>query len=194
MRKTKQWVNNLKLNGSVRAASYSKDGQNIYSLGDDGEVYIWDVRSNRCIYKHVDDGCIHGTALAVSNDFQYYATGSDSGVVNIYDQKEWQRRFQGGTSDSLIKPIKALMQITTPIDTIKFNVDSQLLAIASRRKKDQLRLIHLPSMTSYGNWPTTKTILSYINCVEFSPHGGYITFGNDRGYVALYRISHYHTS
>ena len=49
-----------------------------------GEVYIWDMQSRRCVNKFVDDGCILGTALAVSSSQQFLACGSSSGVVNVY--------------------------------------------------------------------------------------------------------------
>jgi U3 small nucleolar RNA-associated protein 18 len=43
-------------------------------LGD-GEVYVWDMKSKRCIHKFKDEGCIKATALAVSPNGLYIACG-----------------------------------------------------------------------------------------------------------------------
>jgi hypothetical protein len=39
------------------------------------------------------------------------------------------------------RPLKAIGNLTTPISTLRFNHDSQLLAMASSAKKDQMRLV-----------------------------------------------------
>jgi U3 small nucleolar RNA-associated protein 18 len=36
---SKQWVGNLKLNGSVRAVTFTPDGSSILASGSDGDVY-----------------------------------------------------------------------------------------------------------------------------------------------------------
>ena len=51
-------------------------------------MYVWDVRQTRsCVHRFVDDGCVSGTAIAVSPDKRYLATGADSGVVNLYEHR-----------------------------------------------------------------------------------------------------------
>ncbi len=49
-----------------------------------GEVYIWDLKTQDCLHRFHDDGCIRGTAIDISRNNRYLATGSDSGVVNVY--------------------------------------------------------------------------------------------------------------
>ena len=39
--RTKQWIADLKMNGSVRAASFTADSRFLYSAGSDGIVYKW---------------------------------------------------------------------------------------------------------------------------------------------------------
>jgi U3 small nucleolar RNA-associated protein 18 len=75
--KSKQWTGELKMNGSVRASSFSADGRLLYSFGSEGQVYQWDMRSRRCMGRAVDDGCVQGTALCASR--RHIVTGSDSG-------------------------------------------------------------------------------------------------------------------
>lgn len=46
-----------------------------HCFSDEGNVYIWDVKSRRCVHKFVDDGCLMGTSVSVSDNGQFVATG-----------------------------------------------------------------------------------------------------------------------
>ena len=70
----------------------------------------------------------------------------------------------------------------------------QILAVASRETKDAMRLVHVPSFRTFPNWPTSQTPLKYVNDIAFSPNGGYIASGNDKGQVLLYSLTHYTAS
>jgi U3 small nucleolar RNA-associated protein 18 len=183
-RTTKQWLHNFKMNGSVRTAAFSGDGRQMYTAGDDGQVYLWDVRNLKCAHRFVDEGCIHSTALAVSPSNGHLAAGSNSGVVNLYGADQ-------ARTSAAPQPQRALMNLTTRVDMLEFNHDSQILAMASKRNKDALKLVHVPSKTVFANWPTSTTPLSYVQCLAFSPHSGYLAIGNDKGKVLLYRLNHF---
>jgi U3 small nucleolar RNA-associated protein 18 len=182
-RKTKQWIADLKINKTVRDIDFSNDGQYIYAIGVDGEVYQWDIGSRSCIHRFSDEGAVKSTTICASRNGEYFATGSNTGVVNIYN------------NDCLTetKPIpqKSILNLTTSIHNMKFNSDSQLLAISSHSKKDQFKLIHLPTMRVFPNWPTSTTPLSYVSSFDFSPNSGYLAIGNDKGKVLLYRLGSY---
>ena len=129
---------------------------------------------------------------------------SKSGLVNVYDDDAFGSSFIGTPT---VK--KTLQNLTTSISTLCFNHDSQLAAMASNAKKDQMRLVsallphyyrydaqrsakvHLPSLTAYSNWPTSSTPLGHVTSVDFSPTGEYIAIGNNRGRALLYQLSHY---
>ncbi|TPX61365.1 hypothetical protein PhCBS80983_g01165 [Powellomyces hirtus] len=181
---TKQWVGNMKMNGAVTSIDFSADGRSLYSFGGDGEVYQWDLGSRKCVHRFFDEGCVKATTLAVSGGSGYIATGSDSGVVNLYDQASC-------FASSNPAPQKAILNLTTSVTTLKFNHDSQILAMASREKKDSLRLLHVPTRRVFKNWPTAQTPLGYVNSLDFSPGGGYVAVGNDKGKVLLYRLNAY---
>lgn len=89
------------------------------------------------------------------------------------------------------RPLKTFMNLTTTIDSLAFNTDSQILAMASRMKRDSLRLVHLPTCTVFSNWPTSRSPLHYVHSLAFSPGGGYLAIGNAKGRVLLYRLHHY---
>ena len=50
----------LKMNDEIAALTFSPDGEFLYSHGNGGEVYIWDLKAQECVHKFVDDGCIKG--------------------------------------------------------------------------------------------------------------------------------------
>ena len=61
---------------------------------------------------------------------------SASGYINMYGASE---TFGSGTDKP--KPLKTLGNLNTAISSLRFNHDTQLLAVASDERKDQLRLV-----------------------------------------------------
>ncbi|GLD73150.1 U3 small nucleolar RNA-associated protein 18 homolog, partial [Lates japonicus] len=104
--KTKEVVRSMKINGDVSGVAFSRDGGKVFVNSEEGEVYVWDVRSSRCVNRFTDDGCVKGTSIAASPNGQYLACGSDSGVVNIYSQ-------EACLNSANPKPLKAVMNLLT---------------------------------------------------------------------------------
>ncbi|PSC69396.1 U3 small nucleolar RNA-associated 18-like protein [Micractinium conductrix] len=233
---TKQMVGTLKMSGTARSGAFSADGTQLLTSGGDGTVYVWDLRTQRCLQRYQDEGCLKSTALACSPEGTLFAAASSSGVVNLYsrsqqeeqeqlrrhaaaaapprparqqritfededeegeDEEEGrqQQQHRGGWTlpEAPIagKPVKSVTNLTTSVDTLAFNHDGQMLVMASRLKRDSLKLLHVPSMTVFSNWPTSKSPVHYVHAAAFSPHSGYLAVGNARGRVLLYRLHHY---
>ena len=55
-----------------------------HAAGGDGVVHTWDMRTRRCLRRDIDEGSLAATALAVAPSGRLFATGADSGVVNVY--------------------------------------------------------------------------------------------------------------
>lgn len=53
-------------------------------VGGDSAVYTWDLRMRRCLSQLSDHGNVSPSSLTVSEDGRFFATGSESGVVNVY--------------------------------------------------------------------------------------------------------------
>ena len=115
---------------------------------------------------------------------------SSTGIVNLYSHEEAARAGQSGET-SYCKPLKTITNLTTAATTLSFNHDSQLLALASNAKKDSLKMVHLPSMTVFSNWPTVKSPLGVITNVAFSKMSEYMAVGNEKGKVVLYMLPHF---
>lgn len=181
---SKEWISTMKMNGEIYSLAFNNEGSRMYSHGDNGQVYIWDMNTRQCIEKFYDDGCISGTALALSPNNKYLATGSDSGVVNIY-------HIDKLASNSNPKPVKMLMNLTTEITNLKFNCTSEILAMASSHKDNAVKLVHFPTMTVFSNFPKREKSLRYPHSLDISLNSGFLTIGSSSGIAYLFRLKHY---
>ena len=75
--KSKEWIDSLKINGECNCVTFSADSRYLFAFGDDKDVNVFDMnhRGFRCMRKFTDFGCISGTAIAVSRNSQFIATG-----------------------------------------------------------------------------------------------------------------------
>ncbi|KAI0045734.1 WD40 repeat-like protein [Auriscalpium vulgare] len=182
-----QVVGSVKGNAAVKALWWARTpggtGRELLALGEDAEVYVWDVGARRCVRRWKDDGGFGARVLSGDRAGNYIAVGSKSGIVNVYGSDA-----VSSSGSERPKPLKAIGNLTTSISAARFNHDSQLLAIASNVKKDQMRLIHLPSLTAFSNWPTSSTPLGHVSSVDFSAGSEYVAVGNSRGRVLLYHL------
>ena len=88
-------------------------------------------------------------------------------------------------------PVKSIMSLTTGVNNIAFHPSSEIMAITSKGKRDALKLVHVPTQRTFSCWPTERTPLGYVQCLSFSPGGGYISVGNDKGKALLYKLKQY---
>ncbi|XP_067281888.1 U3 small nucleolar RNA-associated protein 18 homolog [Pseudorasbora parva] len=183
--KSREVIRSMKMDGNVCAAAFTTDGSKIFANSEEGEVFVWDVRSSKCLRRFADDGCVRGTALALSRDGSYLACGSQAGVVNIYSQQ-----------DCLLgagpKPLKSVMNLLTPVTSLCFNHSDEILAIASRTEDEANRLVHLPSFTVFSNFPQfNKKTIFQCRSLDFSPRSGFYSVANNKGQALLFRLLHY---
>lgn len=183
--KTKEVVRSMKINGNVCGVAFSHDGSKVFTNSEEGEVYVWDMRSSRCMNRFADEGCVKGTSIAASRNGRYLACGSQSGVVNVYSQ-------EACLNSTNPKPLKAIMNLLTSATSLAFNPSSEILAIASRVEDEAARLVHLPSLTVFSNFPVAKRKIVYrASCLDFSPHSGFFSLANNKGHAPLFRLLHY---
>ncbi|KWU45929.1 WD40 repeat-like protein [Rhodotorula sp. JG-1b] len=182
-----QVIGEVKMNVAVKGIAWQRDGRELLTLGEDSEVYVWDVGTRKCIDRWRDEGGFGSCALESSNDGNWNAVGSTTGIVNMYDASSRGTYAQGGER----KARKAIENLVTPVTTMRFNHDSQLVALASKTSKDQLKLVHLPTCSVYQNWPTQQTPLHNVTCVDFSKGSEWLAVGNQRGKVLLYEVKQF---
>ncbi|XP_076359580.1 U3 small nucleolar RNA-associated protein 18 homolog wicked [Tachypleus tridentatus] len=182
--RTKEWISSMKMNGEVCAVSFNRDGTKMYTHGDLGQVYVWDMNSRLCVHRFYDEGCVKGSSLAVSPNQQYLAAGSDTGVVNIYETSNLENCQNP-------KPTKTLFNLTTQVTNLKFNCTSELLAMSSFLKNNAVKLVHFPTMTVFSNFPLFHHNFNRVNSLDISLNSGYMCFGNNKGTAFLFRLKHY---
>lgn len=170
---SKRLLKVLKMNGQCRDVQFSK--HHLVSIGTDGYIYFWDLKTFLCVkkLKDADGGLI--TKVAFSKSF--LVSGNESGFVHIY-------------KNNSEKPFKSLSNLTTKTTDLKLNNDN-ILVISSKFKKDSLRLVHLPTGRIFSNWPHYSTPLNYVNCTAFSPKNNFLAIGNAKGLVLLYKIKNF---
>jgi U3 small nucleolar RNA-associated protein 18 len=200
---TMQYVCSCRIDsrGGVADFAWWGDGEGFAVVGKNGEVSEYDMNERRVVGRWTDEGAIGTTVIALGGDSvhkrlgddRWAAIGSTSGIVNIYDRRDWssQSSSAGGKDRSIPrnpKPVRTLDQLTTPTSHLVFSADGQMLVLASRWKRDALRIVHLPSCTVYKNWPTDRTPLGRVSSVALSPDGGLLAVANEQGKIRLWEI------
>jgi U3 small nucleolar RNA-associated protein 18 len=207
---TKQFICEIKCKAGLNDLCWSLDDQYIFSTGNDGSIYCFHVGQRRQVFSFRDAGVSIGSALDISPNGKYFATGSTNGVVNVYDtnfeelinskkndytQDSFASYYGAYTAyeDNVKLPLAEITSLTTKIEHIKFSPSSEMMVIASRNKKDAFKVVHMPSGTTYTNWPTQFTPFSYVQDIAFSADNRKMAVSNDKGKVLLYDLFHYRT-
>lgn len=159
---TLQWISQVRIDSNNGVADFAwwSDGEGMCVVGKNGEVNEWDGRERRIVARWVDEGAVGTTVLSLGGysgreQFgrdRWVAIGSSSGIVNIYDRRPWalaagSKNMKKTDNDEMQngvprnpKPVRMLDQLTTPVSHLVFSKDGQFLVMASRWKKDALRL------------------------------------------------------
>lgn len=194
-----QWVAAARLQSQNGLADFAwwSTGDGMTLLGKDGTVGEYSMETQTFLAIWQDDGNVGGIVLALGGhggpaalgEDRWVAIGSNSGITNIYERQDLVLKGgEGLTLKERPTPRRVLDQLVTPITVLAFSPDGQLLAFGSRRKKDALRLVHLPSCTVYRNWPTQQTPLGRITTVAFGRSSDLLAVGNEDGKIRLWTI------
>ncbi|CAL5874938.1 uncharacterized protein PFLUO_LOCUS9240 [Penicillium psychrofluorescens] len=197
---TAQWIAQVRVDGRGGVADFAwwSDGEGLTVASKNGEVSEWDGRLRRVVARWQDAGAVGTTVLSLGGRSgrtqlggdRWVAIGSSSGIVNVYDRREWAAAYAAPDKDDQQKqsgiprnptPVRALDQLTTPISHLAFAPDGQMMVMASRWKRDALRLV-------YRNWPTSNTPLGRISSVAISPNSEQLAVANEQGKIRMWEI------
>ncbi|KAL3709842.1 U3 snoRNP protein [Talaromyces marneffei ATCC 18224] len=157
---TAQWIAQARVDGLGGVADFAwwADGNGMVIASKNGEISEFDMRLRRVICRWTDAGAVGTTVIALGGSSgrpqlggdRWVAVGSFSGIVNIYDRKPWQgaaaqaeQSKKHNIEDAIPSnptPVRALEQLTTSITQIVFAPDGQFMVMASKWKRDALRL------------------------------------------------------
>ncbi|KAJ8610530.1 hypothetical protein MRB53_038522 [Persea americana] len=181
-----QWITSARLESRKGLADFAwwANGNGLVVAGKGGEVAEWSMETRAVVTRWNDEGAVGTTCIALGGSLvgvakkadtlpcgpdRWIAIGSTSGIVNIYDRLSWTER-PSRLPDANPKPTKVFEHLTTPVSHLVFSKCGQLMVMASRWKRDALRLVHLPTCTVYRNWPTNKTPLGRISAVALGEY------------------------
>lgn len=184
---TGQWIcaGRAEGQGGVADIAWWRSGDGLSILGKGGDVLEYSVRERRPVARWTDEGAVGATLIALGgaskssggDTDRYVAVGSSAGIVNVYDRSQWWNTSWTDKEDATNvpehpKPLRSLDQLVTSISSLTFSPDGQLLAMASKDKKDALRIVHLPTCTVYRNWPTSNTPLGKVSALAWTHVNG----------------------
>lgn len=174
------FAKNFKVDGVVSDFCWTQDERTLLIVNSAGYVHEFDFESGQIEAKWQDENGVGITKMVLGGKKdRFMAVGSSNGIVNVYDR----------TKDK--KPMGTIQSLVTSVSSLVFNHDGQLLCIASRAKRDALRLVHIPSCSVYLNWPTSGTPLGKVTAVAFSRASEMLAVGNEGGKVRLFRLNDY---
>ncbi|CAH6719658.1 U3 small nucleolar RNA-associated protein 18 [[Candida] jaroonii] len=186
---TGQFMMNFKIEGTIIDFDFSSNERELIIVNTNGEVWEFQLSDNQLTSNNKptkrwsDESGIGITKIKLGGkNSKYLAIGTNNGIVNLYDRSK---------DEANPKPFKVIDNLITTISTLQFSPDGQLLVVASRGKRDALKIVHLPSGSVYSNWPTSGTPLGKVLSVAFSPNNKMLAVGNDAGKVTLWRLNHY---
>jgi WD40 repeat protein len=180
---TKRFKYDIKISSSINSICFD-DKNYLYAVGDQSEIYIFDLRKYRnCLKKVNDYGNFYTNCMDISNDYSYLSTGGKQGYVNLYN-----------TSDLIsdlnedIEPIKIYDNLTTSCDFVKFNKVNSMLGMSSKWKKNAFRFVNLENKKVFTNFPSFKEHMKYPFCFDFNCDNSLLSIGNDEGKAYLFHI------
>jgi WD40 repeat protein len=200
-----QWLAAARLSSHNGIADFAwwSTGDGMTILGKDGQVGEYSVSRRKFLGIWIDEGSVGAIVVALGGhqgpaslgEDRWVAVGSNSGITNIYERSQLIVPGKGADADADEVTIKerpeatrSYEQLVTPITSIAFSPDGQLMAFGSQQKKDALKLVHLPSCTVYRNWPTEETPLGRITSIAFGRQSDLLAVGNDAGRIRLWQI------
>eukprot|EP01031_Cornospumella_fuschlensis_P040099 gene40099-48866_t len=209
---TKHMHSAVKCEGPAAAGTFLSD--KLLAVATQDKIFLYDVRytsahaPSKCVsmFSHEGGGISTLSAYTPPADDRegtfrlsspYLAVGTSSGVLTVYEAG----LSAGAGVVSISGPelgwgaglrkAKDFFNLTTSVSAAAFHPSGQMLAAASCEKKDQLRMFHLPSLSTFTTFPLPQTPLHRVSCVHFAPGGEFVCIGNYRGRVLVYELPHF---
>uniref|UniRef100_A0A8R1I5K0 WD repeat-containing protein 55 homolog n=1 Tax=Caenorhabditis japonica TaxID=281687 RepID=A0A8R1I5K0_CAEJA len=168
---------------------YPTHSRELWVICENGQIVIASMSCDSVFkvnkqHTFTDDGAVHGTTIALTQHGEFFATGSDTGIVNVYSGQDCR-------DSTTPRPLFNVSNLVTSVSSIAFTSDAQLMAICSSVKENHLRLVHIASQTTFKNFPDRHGKVTHARCVDFSPNGGYLAVGNEDGKLNVFSIHHF---
>ena len=180
---TKRFKYDIKISSSINSICFD-DKNYLYAVGDQSEIFIYDLRQYRnCLKKVNDYGNFYTNCMEISYDYNYIATGGKQGYVNLYSVSDLIKDLNED-----VEPVKIYDNLTTSCDYVRFNKINSMLGMSSKWKKNALRFVNLENKNVFINFPSFREHMKYPFCFDFNCDNSLISIGNDEGKAFLFHI------
>ena len=180
---TKRFKYDIKISSSINSICFD-DKNYLYAVGDQSEIYIYDLRKYRnCLKKVNDYGNFYTNCMDISNNYNYIVTGGKQGYVNLYSVSDLVNDLNED-----VEPVKIYDNLTTSCDYVRFDKVNSMLGMSSKWKKNAFRFVNLENKKVYNNFPSFREHLKYPFCFDFNCDNSLISIGNDEGKAFLFHI------
>ena len=180
---TKRFKYDIKISSSINSICFD-DKNYLYAVGDQSEIYIYDLRKYRnCLKKVNDYGNFYTNCMDISKNYNYLATGGKQGYVNLYKVSDLVNDLNED-----VEPIKIYDNLTTSCDYVRFDKVNNMMGMSSKWKKNAFRFINLENKNVFNNFPSFREHLKYPFCFDFNSDNSLISIGNDEGKAFLFHI------
>ena len=144
--------------------AFSPHDRQLYALGSDHRVSIWEPSSHRFI------GVMGQTSdwievLALSNDGELLAVGSSDGFIAISKIADWNPNKDEGYSDE-DRGITFISGFLAPVRTLAFSLDGMTLASG-----DDSGLLEIWNVATGDRLTRVRDTYGTVGCVAYSPTG-----------------------
>ena len=180
---TKRFKYDIKISSSINSICFD-DKNYLYAVGDQSEIYIYDLRKYRnCLKKVNDYGNFYTNCMDISKNYNYLATGGKQGYVNLYKVSDLVNDLNED-----VEPIKIYDNLTTSCDYVRFDKVNNMMGMSSKWKKNAFRFVNLENKNVFNNFPSFREHLKYPFCFDFNSDNSLISIGNDEGKAFLFHI------
>jgi U3 small nucleolar RNA-associated protein 18 len=176
-----QLLRTIATSDELCCGAFTEDGAWFIAVGQVGRGLVFDCETFNPIVRFQDQGMQTIHAIDVSHGL--VAFGTEAGVLEVFEL--------GSLREQYPKPLFSKLNLTTLIDTVKFNPTGEVIAFGSSGKKDSMRVLHVRTKSVYANWPTQNTPISYLRSAAFDSTGQFLALGNDKGVVTLWELAFY---
>lgn len=70
-----QVVGTVKINSGISGLAWNRSGTELVTVGDDAQVYTWDMGTRKCLQRWTDNGGFAPTCVQMDGAERYFAIG-----------------------------------------------------------------------------------------------------------------------
>ena len=101
-------------------------------------------------------------------DHHGFMFSDSAGICSLYSTPTQMSTEATSESYRLIHPMKVFKNLVTGINAIDINNDNSMMVYASVDKMDQIRAVHIPSLTVFSNWPAYQEHVGNVQSLSIS--------------------------